>query len=187
MRIFSAQQRLFPSQEPSREVIHHEAFEGKREKAQVPEDRHFENFLPLHDREDVIPFGGGPEIPEFPKPAAHPARHEKRKETPHAPGRQISFERGKSQTEIYGIEQKDEADPHRPEKERAQRQGQNDGHDQKNRAGNHEGVFGAARENNGTNRFFPPAERFDEVGAQENSRPDRRKSPAVSEPAHRER
>src|ERR1700724_696864 len=90
-------QGLFRSQKPRSEVVHQEAVERKRQKTQIAEYGHFENFILLHNGEGVIPFSRGPKIPKFPKPAAHPTGEKKGKEASRVPARQVGFEGRKSQ------------------------------------------------------------------------------------------
>src|SRR5580700_468607 len=90
----------FPSEKPSSEVIHHKAFHRKGRKTGKARRRHLEDLAPLHDRENIMPFGGSPEVPKLPKPATHPAGNEKGEETPPLPRSQIAFQGRQSQAKV---------------------------------------------------------------------------------------
>ena len=53
-----------------KEVLQREEFERKRDIAQIPQQRHFENVQELSTRRVVNPFGPGFVIPHFPEETA---------------------------------------------------------------------------------------------------------------------
>src|SRR5207237_1804194 len=145
------------------------------------------NVLPCHEWKGVAPFGRRPEVPKFPKQPTHACRHKVRIEEGPTARSQVALERREPQTEVDGVEEKNEANPHGAKKEGAKPLGHNEGHGHKNRARKDQNVLCRAREYDRPNGSVPPAEGLDEIGREKNSRPYRGIGPGVGKPSHRDR
>src|SRR5579863_392185 len=128
---FVSSNSLDPPDQARGSNVHGKTLQRKWEEAQKSRRRHFKDFHALEHRKRIVPFRARPVVPQFPEPAANPARREEAVEPPSKSFRKIPDERRQPKPSVHRIEQQHESDPHQHEQPLRDPQRQ---HERKNQA-----------------------------------------------------
>src|ERR1700683_3661759 len=91
---------LEPAGQPGGGNVHREAFQGKRNKAEIAGRGHLKDLRLLEHGKRIVPFRVRPIVPEFPEPAANPAGTEKSVEAAREPLGEIAEKGRKAESAI---------------------------------------------------------------------------------------